>query len=176
MLVPAYLCLVVLPAIIRTVVDAFPTHHASLNKERLHFIKESVLPPPGWSIRGDAPRDSILTLHVYLPQVNYHLLEQALHEISDPNHARYGQHLSKHEVDALVSPSYESLMKVDKWLMSYGIDIDAVNRSSSQDAVILKIPVYQVEEMLQTVQLVVYNDILSSLTRFPRSTTYGSTI
>jgi len=45
-----------------------------------------------------------------------------LYEVSDPDHERYGAHLSKEEVEALVAPHQESVDLVDEWLQSHGIE------------------------------------------------------
>jgi tripeptidyl-peptidase-1 len=74
-----------------------------------------------------------------------------LYEISDPDHGRYGQHLSKEQVDSLVAPHPESVSLVDEWLESHGISLHSMDRSHSKDSIVLKIPVAKAEEMLKTV-------------------------
>jgi tripeptidyl-peptidase-1 len=50
------------------------------------------------------------------------------------NHERYGKHLSKAEVEALVQPHPDSITVVNEWLESHGIDVVSdVSRSPAQD-------------------------------------------
>ena len=58
-------------------------------------LKQTVEPPKGWTRRGTPHPDSLIGLRIGLTQPNIPLLQKALLEISDPDHERYGQHLSK---------------------------------------------------------------------------------
>ncbi|KAF9450673.1 subtilisin-like protein [Macrolepiota fuliginosa MF-IS2] len=116
-----------------------------------HFkLKESVALPRGWVKHGLPPADHNINLRIGLPQPNFKLLEQHLYEVSDPFHERYGQHLSKEEVEALVAPHQESLDSVDKWLASFGIGEGDAQRSPAKDWVKLRVPVALAEKMLNT--------------------------
>lgn len=70
---------------------------------------------------------------------------------SDPFHERYGDHLTKEQVDALVAPPEESIQLVDEWLASHGIYEDQFTRSSANDWITVKVPVSLAEKMLDTV-------------------------
>ncbi|KAF9807690.1 hypothetical protein IEO21_08104 [Rhodonia placenta] len=115
-----------------------------------HKVKESVAPPRGWTKTKAAPADHLIELRIGLPQPNFAVLEQHLYEISDPFHERYGVHLSKEEVEALVAPHPESIQLVDEWLASHGVPLDALSRSPAQDWVTIRIPVSMAEEMMKT--------------------------
>lgn len=118
-----------------------------------HFkLKESVAPPRGWVKHGVPPSDHNINLRIGLPQPNFELLEQHLYEVSDPYHERYGQHLSKEEVEALVAPHQESIDSVDKWLASFGVKESDIQRSPARDWIKLRVPVGLAEEMLNTVR------------------------
>ncbi|PAV21239.1 tripeptidyl peptidase A [Pyrrhoderma noxium] len=111
-------------------------------------VKESIVHPRGW-LRGDpAPVDHILELKIALPQTNFLLLEQQLYEISDPSHERYGKHLSKQQVEELIAPPHDSIVLVDEWLTSHGIN--ETWRSPAKDWVTVRIPVYLAERLLNT--------------------------
>lgn len=114
-------------------------------------VKESVSSPRGWVKHDRPPTDHIIKLRIGLPQPNFHVLEQHLYEVSDPYHERYGDHLSKEEVEALVAPHEESLDAVNKWLASHGINEDEMVRSPAQDWVTINVPVSLAEKMLDTV-------------------------
>ncbi|KAJ2930578.1 hypothetical protein H1R20_g6516, partial [Candolleomyces eurysporus] len=113
-------------------------------------VKESVAPPRGWT-KGDEPAaDHVIVLRIGLPQHNFNVLEQHLFEVSDPDHARYGEYLSKEKVEELVAPHPSSLEAVNKWLASYGLEETDLARSPAKDWVTIKVPVKTVEKMLDT--------------------------
>lgn len=127
------------------------------NSENAVHVKESIASPRGW-VKHSAPSpDHKIILRIGLPQPNFPILEQHLYEVSDPSHKRYGAHLSKEEVEELVSPHPESITAVDAWLASYGIMEDDITRSPAKDWVTLKLPVSLVETMLDTVSLILYH-------------------
>jgi tripeptidyl-peptidase-1 len=70
--------------------------------------------------------------------------------VSDPDHARYGQHLSADEVDELVAPTSETHDLVHEWLQENGIDTKDMNYSSAKDWVIVHLPIEKVEQLLNT--------------------------
>lgn len=119
--------------------------------ERPYRLKESIIAPRGWEKVASAPADHTIHLRIGLPQANFAELERHLHEISDPSHSRYGQHLSKAEVEAFVAPKQESIKLVDDWLTSFGLGLNDVSRSSARDWIIVRVPVRIAEKMLNTV-------------------------
>lgn len=64
---------------------------------------------------------------------------------------RYGAHLSKDEVEALVAPHEDSVNAVDEWLTEYGFATHDVSRSPAGDWVNIRLPVSLANEMLKTV-------------------------
>ncbi|PCH42074.1 tripeptidyl peptidase A [Wolfiporia cocos MD-104 SS10] len=119
-------------------------------RECQHKVKETINPPRGWTKVKPAPADHTIELRIGLPQSNFALLEQDLYQVSDPFHERYGAHLSKEEVDALIAPQAESVDLVDEWLASHGIATEQLSRSSARDWIKIKVPVSLVEDMLKT--------------------------
>ena len=124
-------------------------------------LKESIVSPPsGWIKQGAAPKDHIIKLKIGLPRPKFPVLEQHLWEVSDPSHERYGAHLSKQEVDALMAPSQESVDIVEEWLAFHGLEEESLVRSSSGDWVTILVPVSLAEDMLDTVrQLLLYSHV-----------------
>lgn len=114
-------------------------------------VKEIIAPPRGWIQGKPAPSDHILELRIALPMSNFHVLEQHLYEISDPYHERYGQHLSKEQVEELVSPYPETISLVNEWLVSHGLNENDFVRSPAKDWVTVRVPVELAETMLNTV-------------------------
>lgn len=94
---------------------------------------EAVHPPKGWVPKSPAPAEHVIPLKIGLPQHNFHLLEHALYEVSHPDHVRYGAHLSKEDVEALIAPHGSSTAAVDAWLESHGLGEEDVVKSPAQD-------------------------------------------
>ncbi|KAH9023378.1 tripeptidyl peptidase A, partial [Lactarius pseudohatsudake] len=113
-------------------------------------LRETIEPPRNWVNLGPAPPTHVIPLRIALPQARFPELEQHLTEISDPFHSRYGKHLSKEEVEALVAPHASSVDAVHEWLDSHGIQKEACHRSPAGDWVTVHLPVAQAEEMLGT--------------------------
>lgn len=70
--------------------------------------------------------------------------------VSDPEHERYGQHLTGEEVDELVAPSTETHNLVHEWLQENGIDVSNLGYSSAKDWIIVHLPIEKVESLLDT--------------------------
>jgi tripeptidyl-peptidase I len=124
---------------------------ATPSKGLVHKVKECIDHPRGWVKQESAPADLVLELRIALPQPNFHVLESHLYEVSDPDHPRYGAHLSKEEVEALVAPHIESIDLVDGWLTSHGFREGDLVRSPAKDWVTIRVPVQVAEKMLDTV-------------------------
>ncbi|TFY67410.1 hypothetical protein EVJ58_g1640 [Rhodofomes roseus] len=118
--------------------------------EHTHRVKETVLPPRGWTALRPASPAHTIELRIGLPQPNFAELEEHLYAVSDPSSERYGGHLSKEEVEALVAPHPESVHLVEEWLASHGLLGDALSRSSAGDWVTVRVPVSLAEKMLDT--------------------------
>ena len=124
--------------------------------------------PHGWEHKAAAPSNHVLELRVGLKQNRIDELIDNLMEISDPKSSRYpypslylfslptiklryAQHLTKEEAQNLVAPHPDSVIAVDSWLESHGIDpLNSVHRSAGGDWVTLRIPVDLAEKMLGT--------------------------
>ena len=86
--------------------------------------------------------------------------------VSDPDHHRYGKHLSDEEVNELVKPSSETLDLVQEWLFANGVD--KLNYSPAMDWVNIYIPVEQAERLLDTEYSVFQHEDGSTLVRTER--------
>ncbi|KAH9008252.1 tripeptidyl peptidase A [Lactarius hengduanensis] len=113
-------------------------------------LRQSIAPPRNWVDLGRAPPTHVIPLRIALPQLRFPELEEHLTDISDPFHERYGQHLSKENVEALVAPHPSSVNAVHEWLESHGIKKEACHRSPAGDWVTVRLPVAQAEKMLGT--------------------------
>ncbi|RPD64171.1 subtilisin-like protein [Lentinus tigrinus ALCF2SS1-7] len=106
--------------------------------------------PRGWELHGPAPSDYTFDMRIGLKQDKFDELVTALYEVSDPAHERYGQHLSKEDVAALVAPHPDSVNLVEAWLLAHGLDTSSTHRSSSGDFITIRVSVAQAEKMLGT--------------------------
>ncbi|KAF9482612.1 subtilisin-like protein [Pholiota conissans] len=106
--------------------------------------------PNGWEHKAAAPADYVFDMRIGLKQYGIDDLIENLMEISDPYHARYGQHLSKEEVEAFTAPHANSVGAVDEWLEFHGIDPSSVKRTPAGEWVTLRVSVAQAERMLGT--------------------------
>ncbi|KAF5358974.1 hypothetical protein D9758_004895 [Tetrapyrgos nigripes] len=120
------------------------------SKDPAPEVKESINPPRGWTLRSAAPSHHTIELRIGLPQPDFPVLEKHLYEVSDPFHERYGQHLTKAEVEALVAPHQESIDAVSEWLATHGIGESDIQRSPARDWVTIKVPITLAEKMLDT--------------------------
>ncbi|KAK7467531.1 hypothetical protein VKT23_004584 [Stygiomarasmius scandens] len=104
--------------------------------------------PKGWEYHSTPPADTLISLRLGLKQARFDELLSHLYQVSDPTHSRYGQHLSKADVDALVKPSDETTNAVYDWLSHHGIDDSAV--TSSREWVTVTLPLHLAETLLDT--------------------------
>ncbi|KAJ3996969.1 peptidase S8/S53 domain-containing protein [Lentinula boryana] len=116
----------------------------------LWLISFTVVPPRQWKKYSSYPADSRIELRIGLVQPHIRVLENHIQEISDPDHERYGRHLSKAEVEDLVAPSEESTQLVNAWLKSLGIEDANTYRTPAQDWIVVDLTVRVAEKMLDT--------------------------
>ncbi|KAJ7065361.1 peptidase S8/S53 domain-containing protein [Mycena amicta] len=114
--------------------------------------------PGGWEYHSAPPADHLLELRIGLKQDKIDELIKALYEVSDPAHPKYGQHLSKEDVDALAAPHPNTVEAVESWLEYHDIDpADAHFRSGGGEWITLHVPIAQAERMLDAKYGVYYN-------------------
>ncbi|KAK1758950.1 peptidase-like protein [Echria macrotheca] len=82
--------------------------------------------PRDWTRLHDAPADQPLKLRIALAQPNADLFERTLYEVSDPQHANYGKHLSRRALTSMMAPRAESTAAVRNWLREAGVADDKV--------------------------------------------------
>jgi tripeptidyl-peptidase I len=74
-----------------------------------------------------------------------HLLTIA---VSDPDHSRYGQHLSADRVNELSKPHDHALDAVHEWLAAHGHEKDSLDHSNAKDWIRMKLSVSEAERLL----------------------------
>lgn len=70
--------------------------------------------------------------------------------MSDPDHPRFGQHLSSGEVNALVQPSKDTIDAIHEWLADHGVDASSLGYSPALDWIKVTLPISKIESMLDT--------------------------
>ncbi|KAH9967563.1 subtilisin-like protein [Russula dissimulans] len=83
--------------------------------------------PQKWEPYDTPPASSTINLHIALKPRRENALIDALYEVSDPDHPRYGVHLSKEQVAELVAPHPEALQSVHSWLAHNGVPSSSVS-------------------------------------------------
>lgn len=113
-----------------------------------YAVKERHTVPRSWTAIGPADKFESINLQIGIKQRNEGLVERHLIEVSDPEHERYGQHLSAAEVSDIIKPEDESIRLVHKWLQEH--NIDDIDYSPSKDWISIVVPIEKAEELLQT--------------------------
>ncbi|KAI0760227.1 peptidase S8/S53 domain-containing protein [Fomes fomentarius] len=90
--------------------------------------------------------DELVHLTLAIPQVNVSGLHAALLDVSHPQSANYGRHLSKQEVEQLVAPRPESLRAVTDWLTSQGVS--PVAAFTAGDILNVQLPIERANTLL----------------------------
>ncbi|KAI9745133.1 MAG: hypothetical protein M1818_001411 [Claussenomyces sp. TS43310] len=132
-----------------------------------YIVKESHPVPSRWSNVGPAPASHVINLSIGLKQSQFEELESHLDEISDPFHDRYGQHLTKEEVDEFIKPTNEALQLVHEWLQENGIGSENLAYSPAKDWINIALPVETVERLLDTKYSVYEHESGGYLVRTP---------
>jgi tripeptidyl-peptidase I len=111
-------------------------------------VKEIHRIPRGWKLIGRPLGEHTIRLKIALKQSNFAELERHLYEISDPDHPRYGRHLSNQEVISLVKPEPRALELVKDWLSVQGVDPHMLGYSTAKDWISTSLPLSKVEKLL----------------------------
>jgi tripeptidyl-peptidase I len=131
------------------------------------LLKESHVVPPGWTNIGFPHPLLPLTLNIGLEPGDFASLEQHLHQVSDPSHPRYGQHLSQQDVHDLLRPTHNTTDLVTDWLAANNVEYQV---NAAQDWITLSLPVSEIEHLLETKYSVFQHD---DGTRLVRTTSWS---
>lgn len=77
--------------------------------------------PDGWKIASPALPTDKVTLKIGLEQQYSAALEQAVLNISTPDHPDYGNHMTREELRSYVAPRQQSVDDVVSWLEGHGV-------------------------------------------------------
>ncbi|KAF2769315.1 tripeptidyl peptidase-like protein [Teratosphaeria nubilosa] len=132
-----------------------------------YAVKETHPVPREFTRISSAPGTHSIRLQVAVKQSRFDELEKHLYEISDPDHDRYGQHLTTAEINELVKPSDNALSAVQEWLHEH-IDPASIDYTPARDFVSFTVPVEKAERLLDTEYSVYRHDDGTHLIRTPR--------
>lgn len=95
------------------------------------FVPLEVLPagPLGWDQGSPPPAAKRLRFRIALRQENAFEFEQHLLAVSDPDHPKYGEHLSRDELKAMLRPRSTASQSVLNWLQTEGVPSEDIEDS-----------------------------------------------
>ncbi|KAL7281195.1 hypothetical protein ACG7TL_004503 [Trametes sanguinea] len=91
-------------------------------RRAMRTLESRAAPPSGFVHSGPASSSTVLHLRMALVSNDIAGLEEALYSVSTPSSPRYGQHLTKQEVEQLVAPKADSVAAVNSWLAEHSIN------------------------------------------------------
>ena len=104
--------------------------------------------PQGWTQNGSVPAATPLRFRLAIKQENAFAFEQHVIDISTPDHAKYGQHMSHAELKHMLRPNKDVSSAILAWLNAEGIP--ASNIEDDGDWINFRVPVVIAERMLDT--------------------------
>jgi tripeptidyl-peptidase-1 len=82
--------------------------------------------PEGWTAAGHPDPSTPMFFRIAMTQPNQGLFEQTLSDISTPGHSRYGQHLKRDQLKAMLRPSADATAAVMAWLTDAGVSQETI--------------------------------------------------
>ncbi|KAF8266387.1 Pro-kumamolisin, activation domain-containing protein [Lactarius quietus] len=105
--------------------------------------------PANWESLGPPPADTVIDLYIALQPHRENALIDTLYEVSNPEHPKYGFHLSKEQVAELVAPHNDTLEFVHSWLKHHGVPSSSISRTHGGGwLTITSVPISQANELL----------------------------
>ncbi|KAI9784284.1 MAG: vesicle formation at the endoplasmic reticulum [Geoglossum umbratile] len=102
--------------------------------------------PSGWTQIGTPPPSTQIQLRVALQHGNIAQFEQALLDVSTPDHPKYGKHLKRDEVQALLRPTDTAITSVLGWLNHERVLTSDINHNG--DWIMFNVTVQHANEIL----------------------------
>ncbi|TFL06763.1 Pro-kumamolisin, activation domain-containing protein [Pterulicium gracile] len=112
------------------------------------FVLLATLSPAAYAGVIGTRADSSVTLKIALAQKNFAGLEKALYAASTPGSESYGTYLTKSQMASYISPTEETVERVNSWLSSNGLS--ASSASPSGDWISVDATVEQANSLLKT--------------------------
>lgn len=113
-------CLFGLTVVATALIGVHATAAPSLSSDL--FVLES-LPnvPEGWHQGASVRSSARLRFRIAVKHENAFAFEQHVIDISTPDHPKYGQHMKRDELKAVLSPSFDASAAILTWLTSQGV-------------------------------------------------------
>ncbi|KAH9010430.1 peptidase S8/S53 domain-containing protein [Lactarius pseudohatsudake] len=103
--------------------DGIPTSRWDHMRSK-HFWKTI---PENWECSGLPTAHTTIDLYIALKPYRENALVDALNEVSDPRHPRYGMHLSREQVADIVAPHPYTVQLVHSWLEHHRVTPSSVS-------------------------------------------------
>ncbi|KAH9169288.1 subtilisin-like protein [Lactarius sanguifluus] len=105
--------------------------------------------PGKWESIGQPPVGTTIDLRIALKPHREHALTDAIYEVSNPKHPKYGAYLSKEQVARLVAPHSHTLKLVESWLGHHGVAASNVSTSHGGNwLTVTGVPVSKANDLL----------------------------
>ncbi|KAH8986378.1 subtilisin-like protein [Lactarius akahatsu] len=105
--------------------------------------------PGKWESIGQPPVGTTIDLRIALKPHREHALTDAIYEVSNPKHPKYGAYLSKEQVARLVAPHSHTLKLVESWLGHHGVAPSNVSTSHGGNwLTVTGVPVSKANDLL----------------------------
>ncbi|KAH9049267.1 subtilisin-like protein [Lactarius deliciosus] len=105
--------------------------------------------PKNWESLGHPSNKTTIEFYLALKSHREDALVEALYEVSDPEHSRYGAHLSKEQVAEVVAPHPDTLELVSSWLGHYDIPSSSISMTLGGNWLrVVGVPVSQANRIL----------------------------
>ncbi|KAF2726224.1 subtilisin-like protein [Polychaeton citri CBS 116435] len=121
---------------------------AAIATSSLNLMEQLTDVPRDWHRVGRPLPSTRINLRIAMTSPNEALFEQTLYDISSPENPRYGQHLKREELKAMLRPHAEATQAVLTWLKTVGISSDVI--IDDGDWINFIATVEQAEELLDT--------------------------
>lgn len=87
----------------------------------MSYVESLPRVPQGWQQGASVPAARRLRFRIALKQENAFAFEQHVIDISTPGHPKYGQHMSRDELKAMLQPSPDATAAILSWLTVQGV-------------------------------------------------------
>ncbi|OAA43423.1 alkaline serine protease AorO [Beauveria brongniartii RCEF 3172] len=114
----------------------------------IHEQRQNV--PSEFSKTREGDASAPVNARIALKQNNVESAETLIHELSDPDSPKFGQHLSPDEITNLFASSNETIDSVRQWLIASGISSGSIQISPSRTWVHFNTTVGELGQLLQT--------------------------
>ncbi|KAH8978989.1 subtilisin-like protein [Lactarius hatsudake] len=136
-------------AVITTPTDSAASTPFSPNWNDTHTKHRWNTIPGKWETIGKPPVGTTIDLSIALKPHREHALADAIHEVSNPKHPKYGAYLTKEQVAKLVAPHPYTLKLVETWLGYHGVSPSNVSTSHGGNwLTVTGVPVSTANELL----------------------------